>query len=66
MIYDIPITGKFSVTVKLSNENDWEKFLAILKRKGKSRINVSSNLNYEGKNAGQFEGTFVAVGCKSA
>jgi thioesterase domain-containing protein len=66
MTYDIPITGKFSATAKLSNENDWEKFLAILKRKGKSRINVSSNLNYEGKNAGQFEGTFVAVGCKSA
>ena len=66
MTYDIPITGKFSVTAKLSNRNDWEKFVTMLKRKGKSRINVSSNLNYADKNAGQFEGTFVAVGCKSA
>ena len=66
MTYDIPITGKFSATAKLSNGNDWEKFVTMLKRKGKSRINVSSNLNYADKNAGQFEGTFVAVGCKSA
>ncbi|NVK55292.1 MAG: YiiD C-terminal domain-containing protein [Alteromonadaceae bacterium] len=66
MTYDIPITGKFSATAKLSNGNDWEKFVKMLKRKGKSRINVCSNLNYADKNAGQFEGTFVAVGCKSA
>jgi len=66
MTYDIPITGKFSDTAKLSNRSDWDRFISMLKRKGKSRINVSSNLNFSGKNAGQFEGLFVAVGCKSA
>jgi thioesterase domain-containing protein len=65
MTYAIPITGNFSATAKLSNSNDWEKFIVMLKRKGKSRINVSSLLNYAGKDAGQFEGTFVAIGCKS-
>ncbi|GEA10858.1 YiiD C-terminal domain-containing protein [Alteromonas sp. KUL49] len=65
MTYDAPITGRFSATARLIDGSDWNKFVAMLKRKGKSRINVASHLDYEGNNAGQFEGTFVAVGCNS-
>ena len=65
MSYDVPITGEFLATAHLNNEADWDKFISLLKRRGKSRINVSSLLEYAGQEAGKFEGTFVAVGCEA-
>lgn len=64
MSYDVPITGRFLATAELNGKAEWEKFITMLKRRGKSRINISSQLEFAGKNAGKFQGTFVAVGCE--
>lgn len=65
MSYDVPITGKFLATAQLNNEAEWNRFISMLRRRGKSRINISSLLEFAGKEAGKFEGTFVAVGCEA-
>jgi len=61
MSYDQPVLGTFSVKAGLADGADWEKFLNMLRRKGKARIRVTSSLEYKGTSAGTLEGDFVAV-----
>lgn len=61
MTYDAPILGDFTATAALTNTNEWDFFLRMLKRKGKARIAVTSMLRYDNKEVGRLDGEFVAL-----
>lgn len=61
MRYDEPILGRFEASASLIDENDWPRFIKLLLRRGKARIEVQSILNYDNKVAGSLTGSFVAV-----
>jgi thioesterase domain-containing protein len=62
MEYTRPITGTFNATAQLANPADWERFLAMLQRKGIARVTVNSVLEQDGQPVGSFTGEFVALG----
>ena len=61
MTYDKPILGTFFADAGLQNTDDWSRFVAMLTKKGKARIMVTSVLTYDGEPAGTLDGEFVAV-----
>lgn len=60
MDYLAPIAGDFTATATL--DGDWDSFLRMLTRRGRARIALRAELDYEGNKAGQFQGDFVAFG----
>jgi thioesterase domain-containing protein len=62
MDYDLPIAGTFHATASLGDAEDWPRFIRMFERKGRSRITVTSVLQFEGALAGRFSGEFVAIG----
>lgn len=61
MAYLKPMTEDFTATAALVDENDWARFLKMLRRKGKARIRVAAVL-YSGQLlAGKFSGEYVAL-----
>lgn len=65
MEYHLPIEGTFTATAYLTEPAAWQKFIVMLKRKGKARITVTSVLEYDGQLAGTLSGEFVALGSGS-
>jgi thioesterase domain-containing protein len=61
MQFAMPISGTFTARSFLQNEQLWERFTRILRRKGKARIAVSCTLGFADREAGYFEGEFVAL-----
>lgn len=56
-----PMTEDFTATAELVDEQDWTRFLKMLRRKGKARIRVAAVL-YSGQLlAGKFSGEYVAL-----
>lgn len=62
MDYLAPIAGDFTATATLEAAADWDGFLRVLTRKGRGRIGLQAELDYEGQRAGLFHGQFVALG----
>jgi thioesterase domain-containing protein len=62
MQFTTPIAGTFTARSYLRDAQLWERFLRMLKRRGKARIAVSCTLGFAGREAGYFEGEFVALG----
>lgn len=62
MEYVRPITGVFTATAQLADPADWERFLAMLRRKAIARVTVNSALEQDGQSVGSFTGEFVALG----
>lgn len=61
MAYLKPMIEDFTATAALVDENDWARFLKMLRRKGKARIRVAAVL-YSGQLlAGKFSGEYVAL-----
>jgi thioesterase domain-containing protein len=61
MAYLKPMTEDFTATAALVDEQDWARFLKMLRRKGKARIRVAAVL-YSGQLlAGKFSGEYVAL-----
>ena len=61
MAYLKPMTEDFTATAALVDEQDWTRFLKMLRRKGKARIRVAAVL-YSGQLlAGKFSGEYVAL-----
>jgi thioesterase domain-containing protein len=61
MAYLKPMTEDFTATAALVDEQDWTRFLKMLRRKGKARIRVAAFL-YSGQLlAGKFSGEYVAL-----
>jgi thioesterase domain-containing protein len=61
MEFSAPITGTFTARSFL-DETQWAAFVNMLGRKGRARISASCGLWFDGREAGRFEGKFVAVG----
>jgi thioesterase domain-containing protein len=61
MSYDCPIDGEFSAVSRLADPDGWQRFVRMFRERGKSRIKVESDLWFEGKIAGRFEGKYVAL-----
>ena len=62
MDYHLPILGTFTASAFIEHAEAWQKFITMLKRKGKARITVSSRLEYDGQVVGTLSGEFVALG----
>jgi thioesterase domain-containing protein len=61
MEYHLPILGEFTACAAIETET-WQRFIAMLKRKGKARIMVTSVLEQNGLTVGTLMGEFVALG----
>ncbi len=66
MEYRKPIMGEFTARASLDDPDKWQQFLRMLSRKGKARVEVSSVLEYSGKEVGRLNGEFVAIEVYSA
>lgn len=64
MSYDRPIYGTFTARAFIKQPEAWDVFMRTLLRRGRARIAVSSVLEYEDQQVGNFEGHFVALGIK--
>ena len=62
MDYHLPILGEFTARAYIDQPDAWQRFVAMLKRKGKARISVSSVLEQGGQLVGSLKGEFVALG----
>lgn len=60
--YERPITGAFMAMAVVPIRAEWERFLYMLRRKGRARITVAVTLTCNGERVGAFEGDFVAAG----
>jgi thioesterase domain-containing protein len=61
MNYERPIEGDFLAVARPPAQEPWDLFLKTLRRKGRARITLSSVLWFDGREAGHFEGDFVAL-----
>lgn len=61
MRYEAPVTGEFFTAAALKDEEQWDRFLMILRRRGRARITVVSTVSCKGAMVGEFEGEFVAL-----
>jgi thioesterase domain-containing protein len=61
MAYEKPIEGAFTATSALARPEAWPVFLRTLRRMGRARIAVVSELRCDGQAVGRFEGDFVAL-----
>lgn len=62
MDYHLPIAGEFTARAFIEHPDSWQRFVGMLRRKGKARIVVSAVLEYEGQVAASLTGEFVALG----
>ncbi len=61
MEYDEPILADFDAHCSLEKPQTWQRFIKVLKRKGRSRIIVQASLDCAGVRVGMLEGAFVAI-----
>ena len=61
MEYHLPILDEFTARALIEQADAWKRFVAMLKRKGKARIAVTSILEQGGKIVGSLTGEFVAL-----
>jgi thioesterase domain-containing protein len=62
MDYLAPMAGDFTAISALEPEQDWDRFMRTLARRGMARIGVGAVLNCNGVMAGRLSGEFVAFG----
>ena len=63
--HDLPILGAFTARSYIGDDDSWQRFLKLLKRRGRARIAVSSMLEFDGAVVGRFEGVFVGMDARS-
>lgn len=61
MEYDLPVAGEFTARASLAQADEWPRFMRMLARKGKARIEATAVLEYAGQVVGRFAGEFVAL-----
>ncbi|TVP54473.1 MAG: thioesterase [Halomonadaceae bacterium] len=61
MNYQQPIYGEFTARATLVQPEKWDSFVRLLQRRGRARIRVETELEYNGEKAGHFTGEFVAL-----
>jgi thioesterase domain-containing protein len=60
--YQRPVDAEFTASAYLTEPDDWQRFMRMLQRHGRARINISSTIDCEGVCAARFEGDFIAAG----
>ena len=60
MEYEAPITGDFVARASILRNDEWQRFIATLERKGRARIAVSAALEHGDQVVATFAGEFVA------
>lgn len=66
MDYHLPILGEFTARAFIEQPEAWQRFITMLRRKGKARISVSSVLEQGGQIVGSLKGEFVALGANAS
>jgi thioesterase domain-containing protein len=61
MSYEQPITGEFTAEAVAPAPEKWQRFVAMLLKYKRARINIPSVLKCNGQKVGEFEGDFVAT-----
>jgi len=61
MNYEKPVAGNFIARAELDDEDQWHKFLVLLRRRRRARIQLTSRIEYEGTVACTMTGDFVAL-----
>jgi thioesterase domain-containing protein len=61
MSYEEPIHGDFTAVCELTDEGAWQRFLAMIERRGRGRITMTARLVFESRPVASFEGDFVAL-----
>jgi thioesterase domain-containing protein len=61
MSYELPITGEFTAESGAPAPEKWQRFVAMLLKHKRARINISAVLACDGQKTGEFEGDFVAI-----
>ncbi len=59
--YLLPATGEFVATCTAPSKPQWERFLAMVTRKGRGRLTLNVEVVSESVVAAQLTGSFVAV-----
>lgn len=59
--YERPIPGDFTATCALADETHWQRFRAMLDRRGRARIPLAATLAHGAEPCAFFTGEFVAV-----
>lgn len=59
--YPEPIDGDFVAESVAPTEDEWQRFVRALERRGRARIRVAATLSCRGRGVGSFEGDFVAL-----
>lgn len=58
--FSLPIESDFKAVGVMPSEESWERFLKILRRRGRARITVGSRIEGAGRRGGAHEGVYVA------
>lgn len=58
--YEAPITDAFEAEAQLAHDQQWERFLATLRKRGRARITIQSKLYCHSAQVASFEGDYVA------
>jgi thioesterase domain-containing protein len=60
--YLLPIVGAFTATCRQPDEAVWERFLRMLERHGRGRIELTASVVADGELVATFQGRYVAIG----
>lgn len=66
MNYEQPITGDFTATATIEDASGWQRFIHMLRRRGRARISVTVHLHSKGLEVGELSGDFVALSASHA
>lgn len=61
MSYDAPVTGTAAAHARFWPATDWDRAVAMLRRRGKARLQAVAELRFRGELAGRMEADFVAL-----
>ena len=61
MSYDLPMLGTFTAEATAPAPEKWQRFLTMLQKHKRARINIRSVLHCDGQQTGTFEGDFFAI-----
>ena len=62
--YQFPVDTNFKAVCKKTDQERWERFLKILKLKGKARINLSATIHNNHHLSVDYHATFAAIKVK--
>lgn len=61
ILYLLPITADFKAECSLPEQAEWNKFLTILRKKGKAKIQLTAHIRQDNQIAVEFQGIFAAI-----